>query len=43
MEFGNFFNKIETSRTGGALRMFLLVYILVLAYPFYIYPESVSL
>ncbi len=43
MEFGNFFSRMETSRTGGALRMFLLVYILVLAYPFYIYPITVGL
>ena len=37
--------KIKLRSATGLLSVliFLLVYILVLAYPFYIYPESVSL
>ncbi|MFZ0929540.1 MAG: hypothetical protein WAN11_13120 [Syntrophobacteraceae bacterium] len=43
MLFGTCFSDMEKTKTGQALRFFLLVYIIVLAYPFYISPLSTGL
>ncbi len=36
--FGTYFTDMDRCKTGRAFRFFLLVYIIILAYPFHIYP-----
>ncbi len=43
ISFGTYFSDMEKRKTGLALRFFLLTYIIILAYPFYIFYLNVGI